>query len=178
MVKTSGWCIVVQKMIYISVCLVIREEIDTYSVKYGALVMTLIPCYWKHLWGCIHHIISYYTCHHICIRDILFHAHAYRIVRRDNSPRVQRRRGGGSVGYASGHSSRRRGANSRGSPWVLGSSTNLFPQRQALEHSKSPMFYKISLESFMFDALGYKSWIETTWCIELPCLDTYTFNLV
>ena len=34
---------------------------------------------------------------------------------------------------------------------------NLFPQRQASEHSKPPMFYKISLESFMFDALGYKS---------------------
>ena len=29
--------------------------------------------------------------------------------------------------------------------------------RQALEHSKSPMFYKILLESFIFDALGYKS---------------------
>ena len=29
--------------------------------------------------------------------------------------------------------------------------------RQAPEHSKSPMFYKISLESFMFDALGYKN---------------------
>ena len=28
--------------------------------------------------------------------------------------------------------------------------------RQALEHSKSSMLYKISLESFMFDALGYK----------------------
>ena len=29
--------------------------------------------------------------------------------------------------------------------------------RQAPKHSKSPMFYKILLESFMFDALGYKS---------------------
>ena len=29
--------------------------------------------------------------------------------------------------------------------------------RQALEHSKSSMFYKILLESFMIDALGYKS---------------------
>ena len=40
--------------------------------------MTLMQSYWKHLGGCIHHIISYYTCHHVCIRDILFHAHAYR----------------------------------------------------------------------------------------------------
>ena len=29
--------------------------------------------------------------------------------------------------------------------------------RQDPEHSKPPMFYKISLESFMFDALHYKS---------------------
>ena len=29
--------------------------------------------------------------------------------------------------------------------------------RHAPEHFKPPMFYKISLESFMFDALGYKS---------------------
>ena len=42
-VKTSECCIVVQKMIYISVCLVIREEIGTYSVKYDALVINLIP---------------------------------------------------------------------------------------------------------------------------------------
>ena len=31
------------------------------------------------------------------------------------------------------------------------------PKRQALEHFKPPMFYKISLESFMFDALGCKN---------------------
>ena len=36
--------------------------------------------------------------------------------------------------------------------------TNLvLDHRQALEHSKTPMFLQISLESFMFDALGYKS---------------------
>ena len=29
--------------------------------------------------------------------------------------------------------------------------------RQAPEYSKPPMFLQISLESFMFDALGYKS---------------------
>ena len=33
----------------------------------------------KTLLGYIHHVISYYTCHRICIHDILFHAHAYRI---------------------------------------------------------------------------------------------------
>ena len=125
------------------------------------LVITLMQCCWKHLWGCIHHIISYYTCHHICIRDILFYTHAYRIIRRDNSVGVQWRKGRGSVGDALGHSSRRRGVESQRSPWVPGSPASLFPQRQAPEHSKSPMFYKISLESFMFDVLGYKSWLET-----------------
>ena len=36
--------------------------------------------------------------------------------------------------------------------------TNLvLDPKQAPKHSKSPMFYKILLESFMFDALGYKS---------------------
>ena len=33
MVKTSGCCLAVQIMIYISVCLVTREEICTYSAK-------------------------------------------------------------------------------------------------------------------------------------------------
>ena len=141
--------------------LVTREEICTYLVKENVTYYPLMQCNWKHLWGCIHYIISYYTCHHICIHDILFYAHAYRIVWRNNSVRVQQRRGGGSVEDASSHSSRRRGADSWRSPWVLGSPANLFPQRQASEHSKSPMFYKILLESFMFDVLGYKSWLET-----------------
>ena len=36
--------------------------------------------------------------------------------------------------------------------------TNLvLDPRQAPKHSKPPMFLQISLESFMFDALGYKS---------------------
>ena len=39
-------------------------------------------------------------CHRICIGDILFHAHAYRIVRRDNVVGVQRRRERGSAGDA------------------------------------------------------------------------------
>ena len=40
--------------------------------------------------------------------------------------------------------------------------TNLvLDPRQAPEHFKPPMFYKILLESFMFDALGYKSGLET-----------------
>ena len=143
------------------ICLVTREDICTYSVKENVTCDPLLQCYWKNLWGCIHHIISYYSCHHIYMCDILFHAHAYWIIQRDNSFGVQWGRRGGSVGDASGHSSRRRGANSRGSPWVLRSPANLFPQRQALEHFKTPMLYKISLESFMFDALGYKSWLET-----------------
>ena len=157
------------------ICLITRDEIWTYSVKDNfscyhfntLLLRTLMSMYF---------IISNHPCHYLCIHDILLHAHAYSIVRRDNPFGVQRTRRGGSVGDALGHSSKRRGANSRGPPWVPGSPANLFPQRQAPEHSKSLMFYKILLESFMFDALGYKSWIETTWCIELPCLHIYTFN--
>ena len=80
------------------------------------LVITLMQSCCQHLGGCIHHIISYYTCHHICIHDILIHAHAYRIVRRNNSIGVQRGGRGGSAGDALGHSSRRRGENSRRSP--------------------------------------------------------------
>ena len=57
------------------------------------------------------HAHAYYTCHYICIHDILFPAHAYRIVRRDNHVGV-RRRAGGTTGGTLGHSSRRRGANS------------------------------------------------------------------
>ena len=115
----------------------------------------------KTLMGCIHHIRSYYTCHRICIHDILFHAHAYRIVQRDNVVGIQQRRGGGSVGDSSSRSSRRRGADSRRAPWVPRSPTHLFPQRQAPEHSKSPLFYKILFQSFMFNALDYKCWLET-----------------
>ena len=161
MVKTSGYCLVVQKMIYISVCLDIRKEICIYSVKLVATCYYLMQSHWKYLWGCIQYIISYYTCHHICIRDILFHAHAYRIIRRDNAVGVQRTSGRGSAGDSSSHSSRRIGADSQRPPLVFGSLANLFPQRQAPEHSKSPKFYKISLESVMFDALGYKSLLET-----------------
>ena len=140
---------VVQKMIYISVCLDIRKEICIYSVKLVATCYYLMQSHWKHLWGCIHYIISYYTYHHICIHDILIHAHAYRIVQRNNFVGVQQRRRGGSVGDTLWHSSRRRGADSQRSPWVLRSPANLFPQRQTSEHSKSPMLYKILLESFM-----------------------------
>jgi hypothetical protein len=50
---------------------------------------------------------------------------------------------------------------------VPGSEALVFPQRQAPKHSKSPMFYKYQLEVLMFDALGYRSWMET--------LDVYTF---
>ena len=39
--------------------------------------------------------------------------------------------------------------------------------RQAPDHSKPLMFLQISLASFMFDALGYRSWLET--------LDAYNF---
>ena len=116
--------------------------------------------------------VSYHPRHYLCIYDILFHGHTYRIARRSNPTGIQRRGWGQSTDTPT-HSSQRRGASHWWTSRVPWSPPHLFPKRQALEHSKPPMFYKISLESFMFDALGYKSWFENTWCIELPCLDIY-----
>ena len=120
----------------------------------------------------MHFIISYHPCHYLCIIDILFQDHAYRLARRSN-PTGIRRRGGGQSRDTPTRNSWRRGAShwwTFGVPW---SPTHLFPERQAPKHFKPPMFYKISLDFFMFDALDYKSWFENTWCIELPCLAIY-----
>ena len=118
-------------------------------------------------------IIYMSSCMH---SQYLIPCHAYWIDRGDNVAGIQWRRGRESIGDSS-HSSRRRGADSRRAPWVPGSPPHLFPQRQAPEHSKSPLFYKILLESFMFDALGYKSWLETldAWNY-LVYIYIYTFN--
>ena len=125
----------------------------------------------------MHFIISYHSCHYLCTHDILFHAHTYRITQRSNPTGIQRR-GGGESGDTTTRSSQRWGARYWGTSRVPWSPTHFFPERQAPKHYKPPMFYKISLESFMFDALGYKSWFENTWWIELPCLDIYTLNPV
>ena len=45
--------------------------------------------------------------------------------------------------------------------------------RQASEYSKSPMFLQISLEFFMFDALGYKSWSKPLDAYKFACLEIY-----
>ena len=47
--------------------------------------------------------------------------------------------------------------------------------RQASEHSKPSMFLQISLVSFMFDALGYRSWLETLDAYNF-CVQKYTLN--
>ena len=65
-------------------------------------------------------------------------------------------------------------------PWGAGLEWKMFPKtvqanrtnfvwdpRQAPKYSKPPMFLQILLASFMFDALGYRSWLET--------LDAYNF---
>ena len=163
-------------MFKIGVCLITKEEICTYSVKENLscyhfnilLLRTLMS---------MHFIISYHPYHYLCIHDILFRAHAYRIARRNHVVGVQGWRRGDLGGTVVG-SSWKWGAGSRRTTRVHKSPTHLFSKRQAPEHSKPPMFYKISLESFMFDALGYKSLFGNTWCIELPCLDIYTFPCV
>ena len=52
------------------------------------------------------------------------------------------------------------GVNVEDLPWVSWPPTFLVLERQAPEHYKPLMFLQISLASFMFDALGYKSWLE------------------
>ena len=120
----------------------------------------------------VHFIISHHPCQYLCIHDILFHAHTYRIAWRSNPTEIWRR-GGGQSRDTPTRSSRTRGADHWQTSRVPWPSTHFLSERQALEHFKPPMFYKISLESFMFDALGYKSWFGNTWCIEIPCLDIY-----
>ena len=176
MLKTSGCCLIVQKMIYISVCLVIRKEICTYSVKENLSCYHFNTLLLRTLMS-MHFIISYHPCHYLCIHDILFHAHTYRIAQRSN-PTGIRRKGRGESGDTTTSSSRRWGASYWGTFGVPWPPTHFIPKRQAPEHSKPPMFLQISLESFMFDALGYKNWFRNTWCIELPCPDIYTFNPV
>ena len=154
-----------------SVCSYTREEICTYSVKehlscyhFNTLLLRALIS--------MHFIISYHPCHYLCIHYILFHPHTYRFAQRSN-PTAIRRRGRGESRDTTASISRRRGSSYWGTfeaPWPV---THFFPERQAPEHSKPPMFYKISLESFIFDALGYKSWFGNTWCIELPCPDIY-----
>ena len=103
----------------------------------------------------------------------LIRAHAYRIARRNHPLRVRSR--GGESGDTLAHSSRRRGAGSRRTTRVPWSPAYFFSERKASEHYKPPMFYKISLESFMFDALGSKSRLETlgAWNYLVPI---YTLN--
>ena len=75
-------------------------------------------------------------------------------------------------------------------PWSACLEWNMFPKtvqanwtdfvldpRQAPEHSKPPMFLQISLASFMFDALGYRSWLETLDAYNF-LVQTYTLNPV
>ena len=117
---------------------------------------------------------SYHIIHVIIYASLISYFKIMHIgPRRRSNPTGIWRRGRGQSRDTPTRSSRRRGAShwwTFGVPW---SPTHLFPERQAPEHSRPPMFYKISLESFMFDALGYKSWFRNTWCIELPCPDIY-----
>ena len=77
------------------------------SKKKVNFVITLITCCRGHL-GNMHFMISYHLCHYLCILDILFQDHAYRLARRSN-PTGIRGRGGGESGDTIARSSRRRG---------------------------------------------------------------------
>ena len=141
------------------ICLITREEICTYSVKENLSCYHFNTLLLRTLMS-MHFIISYHPCHYLCIHDILFHAHTYRIARRSNPTRI-RRRGRGESGDTTTSSSQRWGARYWGTSRVPWPPTHFVPERQAPKHSKSPMFYKISLESFMFDALGIRVDLKT-----------------
>ena len=77
-----------------------------------------------------------------------------------HSSRIRTRTSGGAAGSLGTGSQGGRRSQHRRYPWVSWPPTFLILERQALEHYKPPMFLQISLVSFMFDALGYKSWFE------------------
>ena len=62
------------------------------SKKKVNFVTTLITFYHGHL-GNLNFIISYHPCHYLCIHDILFHAHAYRITQKNHPLGVRGQRG-------------------------------------------------------------------------------------
>ena len=103
---------------------------------------------------------SYYTCQHVCIRNVLCHIHGYRIDRGNNVAGIQRRRGTGLAWDSSSRSSQRRGAEPRTTFRVPWSSPHFLSKRQAPEHSKSPSILQNITQVLMIDALGYKSWLE------------------
>ena len=54
---------------------------------------------------------------------------------------------------------------------------HFFSERQAQSILSLPVFYKILFESFMIDALGYKSWLEPLDAYKF-LVQKYTFNPV
>ena len=101
-----------------------------------------------------------YTCQHICIRNILCHIHASRIDRGDNVAGVQRRRGRGPTEDSSSRSSQRRGVDIEEILECPDHHPTSFLKGKPRSILTLLVFYKILLESFMIDALGYKSWLE------------------
>ena len=129
-----------------------QEKICTYSIN---MVRLLTSCCYEYLYECIHPMSSFYTCTHVCIRNILCHIHASR-VRGDNIAGVQWRRGRGPVGDSSSRSSRRRGAEPRRASGVPWSPPHFLSKRQAPEHSKSPSILQNINWVLMIDALGIR----------------------
>ena len=80
--------------------------------------------------------------------------------------------GGATASSGDGGAGPRRRSQRRRSAWVSRSLTILFSERQAPEHSKSPMFWKWFLEYlYMFDALSYRHWMQTLVAyLPIPCL--------
>ena len=148
------------------ICLITREEIYTYSVKENLSCSHLNAMLLRTLMRM--HFITPYHIMHVSIYAFMI---SYFMLMHIGSSEGSlywnsRRRRRGTSGGTLAHSSRRRGASSWGPTQVPGSSANFFSQRQDPEHFKPPMFYEISLESFMFDALvvrvGWKHLMHRT----------------
>ena len=78
-----------------------------------------------------------------------------------HSSRIRTITSGRAAGSPGAGSSGGRKSQLRRSSWVSWPPTFLVLERQAPEHYKPPMFLQISLASFIFDALDYRSWLET-----------------
>ena len=102
-------------------------------------------------------MLSYYACHHTCIRDILCHIHAYRIDRGDNIAGIQRRRGRGLAGDSQAIAPKEEEKSLEELPECPNHRPTSFLRGKPRSIISLSMFYKILLASFMIDALGYKS---------------------
>ena len=137
------------------ICLITREVICTYSVKENLSCYNFNTLLLRTLMG-MHFIISYHQCHYLCIHDILFHAHhigspegvtllEFEEEAEENQETPQT---AAPKGEEPDNEELPECPNHRPTSFLKGKPRSIISLL---------CFFKISLESFMFDALGYKS---------------------